>query len=131
MTNKKVLVVEDDFDARQLIQSLLQLSGFEVVLATDGVEGLAQTREQVPDLVITDLSMPRLDGYSMIRELRSTEEFKNLPILALTSHGTNKALEAITAGASRALARPIQNDLLIAFVFDLLARADQKTASPQ
>jgi DNA-binding response OmpR family regulator len=78
---KKILVVEDDPDARALIESILKLSGLSVVLAADGKEGLQR---------------------------------------AQIESGMEKAMEAIKAGANRALARPVQNHLLLAFVFDLL-----------
>ncbi|MFY9572733.1 MAG: response regulator [Blastocatellia bacterium] len=116
----KVLVVEDDFDARALIKSILELSGFQVVLAADGIEGIEQTHQETPDLIVTDLAMPRLDGIGMIHALRDTPRFKHTPILAITSFGMERAMEAIRAGANRALARPVQNHLLLVFVFDLL-----------
>lgn len=118
----KILVVEDDPDAGALMKSILELSGFKVVLAVDGVEGIEQARAESPDLIITDLAMPRINGIEMIQKLRATPEFKNTPILAITSYGMERALEGIRAGANRALARPIQNHLLLVFVFDLLRR---------
>jgi two-component system response regulator MprA/two-component system response regulator PrrA len=118
---KKILVVEDTEDARAYIESVLRLESFDVVLAADGLEGLEQARLEMPDLVITDLSMPRLSGLEMIRRLRTTPALKNVPILAITSHGTEKAVQAIRVGANRAVARPIDNHLLLAFVFDLLS----------
>ena len=117
---KKILVVEDDPDERELLETLLKLSGFDVVLAADGQEGLERAQTESPDLVITDISMPRLNGLDLIRRLRAMREFKKMPILAVTSHGTEKAVEAFKVGASRSVARPIQNDMLIYFVDDLL-----------
>jgi len=118
----KILVVEDTPDTREFMESMLELQGFDVVVAADGVEGLEQAQAELPDLVITDLSMPRLTGLEMIRKLRATREGEKVPILAITSHGMDKALEAIKVGANRALARPVQNHLLLAFVFNLLNR---------
>ena len=118
----KILVVEDILDTRLLMKSILELSGFEVVLAADGVEGIEQARRELPNLIITDIAMPRLDGIEMIQQLRATAEFKTAPILAVTSYGMERAMEAIKAGADRALARPIQNHLLLVFVFDLLRK---------
>jgi CheY-like chemotaxis protein len=120
---KKILVVEDDPDARALIESILKLSGLTVVLAADGKEGLQRAQIESPDLIITDIAMPRLNGLGLTRELRGMPDFKNIPILAVTSYGMEKAMEAIKAGANRALARPVQNHLLLAFVFDLLNQA--------
>jgi len=119
---KKILVVDDTPDARELMASILALEQFEVVLAADGVEGIEQARSESPDLIITDLTMPRLPGLEMIHRLREMDEFKSVPILAVTSTGMERAVEAIKAGANRALARPIENHLLLAFVFDLLKK---------
>lgn len=117
---KKILVVEDDPDARKLIESVLTLSHLDVVLAADGQEGLEQAKKEFPDLIITDIAMPRLNGLGLIRALRAIPEFKEKPILAVTSFGMEKAMDAIRAGANRALARPVENHLLLVFVFDLL-----------
>ena len=119
---KKILVVDDTPDARELMASILALEQFEVVQAADGVEGIDQARSESPDLIITDLTMPRLPGLEMIHRLREMDEFKTVPILAVTSTGMERAVEAIKAGANRALARPIENHLLLAFVFDLLKK---------
>ncbi|HZM89043.1 MAG TPA: response regulator [Blastocatellia bacterium] len=119
---KKILVVDDTPDARELMASILGLEQFEVVMAADGVEGIELARSESPDLIITDLTMPRLPGLEMIHRLREMAEFKTVPILAVTSTGMERAVEAIKAGANRALARPIENHLLLAFVFDLLKK---------
>ena len=118
----KVLVIEDATDTAALMKSILELSGFKVVLAFDGVEGIEQARAESPDLIITDIAMPRLDGIQMIQQLREMPGFKTTPILAITSHGMDRAMDALKAGANRALARPIQNHLLLVFVFDLLRK---------
>jgi len=118
----KILVVDDTPDARELMASILGLEQFEVVMAADGVEGIELARSESPDLIITDLTMPRLPGLEMIHRLREMPEFKTVPILAVTSTGMERAVEAIKAGANRALARPIENHLLLAFVFDLLKK---------
>jgi two-component system, chemotaxis family, chemotaxis protein CheY len=119
----KVLVVEDNADARVLMKSILKQAQLDVVLAKDGVEGLERARSESPDLIITDISMPRLTGGEMIRKLRESPEHKNVPILAITAYGIEKAMDAIKAGASRALARPFENHLLLVFVKDLLKMA--------
>ena len=119
----KILVVEDDPDASALMKSILELSGLKVALAEDGVEGIEMARAESPSLIITDLAMPRLNGIEMIQQLRAMPEFKHTPILAITSYGMERALEGIKAGANRALARPIQNHLLLVFVLDLLRKA--------
>jgi CheY-like chemotaxis protein len=119
----KVLVVEDNSDARGLMKSILKHEHLDVVLAKDGIEGLERARAESPDLIITDIMMPRLSGGEMIRKLRASPEHKHVPILAITAYGIDRAMEAIKAGASRALARPFENHLLLVFVKDLLKLA--------
>jgi CheY-like chemotaxis protein len=119
----KVLVVEDNSDARNLMKSILKQEQLDVVVAEDGIEGLERARAESPDLIITDISMPRLSGGEMIRRLRASPQHKHVPILAITAYGIDRAMEAIKAGASRALARPFENHLLLVFVKDLLKMA--------
>jgi two-component system, cell cycle response regulator DivK len=119
----KVLVVEDNSDARNLMKSILTKEQLDVVVAEDGIQGLERARAESPDLIITDISMPRLSGGEMIRRLRASPQHKHVPILAITAYGIDRAMEAIKAGASRALARPFENHLLLVFVKDLLKMA--------
>jgi len=116
----KVLVVDDNADARELLSSILKLERLEVVTAVDGVEGIVRARSELPDLIIADLAMPRMPGIEMIRALRAMKPFKRTPILAVTSHQLERAVDALRAGANRALTRPVDNHLLLTFVFDLL-----------
>jgi len=128
-----ILVIEDDPDARLLIQSVLIHAGFQVVVAADGQEGLEKVLSSRPDLIVTDVAMPRLNGLGLIQRIRSTPAFQRVPILAITSFGTERAMEALRAGANRALARPVRNELMLEFVNDLLKQNDgsrQSTTSP-
>src|SRR5207302_7890418 len=106
--------------ARELLSSILTLQRLEVVTAVDGVEGIERARSELPDLIIADLAMPRLPGIEMIRKLRAMKAFKHTPILAVTSYQLERAVGALRAGANRALTRPVDNHLLLRFVFDLL-----------
>lgn len=125
----KVLVVEDNSDVRTLMKAILTQEQLDVVVAEDGIEGFERARAESPDLIITDISMPRLSGGEMIRRLRASPEHKHVPILAVTAYGIDRAMEAMKAGASRALARPFENHLLLAFVKDLLKIADPASNS--
>ena len=115
-----ILVVDDNPDTRDLMKVILERHGLKVVFAVDGQDGIEKARREAPVLIITDIAMPRLNGIEMIEKLRAMPEFKNAPILALTSYGIEKAMEARIAGASHALARPIHNDLLLVFVQELM-----------
>jgi CheY-like chemotaxis protein len=119
---KTILLVEDNSDSRELIHLLLTRMGFTVLDAIDGQEGLCKADAEHPDLIITDIGMPHLDGIGMIKELRSHPCFEDLPILALTSYGRKQREEAIEAGANRVLKKPSVFESLVTEVERLLDR---------
>ena len=122
--SKKILVVEDNADSRELIHVLLTRMGFTVLDANDGREGIYKAHAEHPDLIITDIGMPHLDGIGMIRELRAQSYFEGLPIVALTSYGRKQREEAIEAGASRVIRKPSVFESLVTEVKELLAERD-------
>ena len=119
--SKTILVVEDNNDSRELIHVLLTKMGFTVVDALDGREGLYKAQAEHPDLIITDIGMPHLDGIGMIRELRAQSYFEHLPIVALTSYGVKQREEAMKAGANLVLKKPSVFESLVDAVKELLA----------
>jgi two-component system chemotaxis sensor kinase CheA len=80
-----VLVVDDSLTTRTLEKSLLEAHGYQVRLAMDGIEALAQLRDELPDLVITDIQMPRMDGFRLLEEIRKDERLASLPVIVVTS----------------------------------------------
>jgi CheY-like chemotaxis protein len=80
-----ILIVDDDPDIREGITAVLETGPYRLVTAKDGLECMAQIRSQPPDLLILDMLMPRMDGFAVIRELRSDPEFAGLPIIVLTT----------------------------------------------
>ena len=122
--HEKILVVEDSPDARHLMQVVLEREGFNVALANDGIEGAEKADKEDPDLIISDISMPRMDGLQLIKSLRRSQKSKRkrIPILAITSHGIDLAMNGIRAGADRVLTRPVDNHLFLEFVMELLHR---------
>jgi DNA-binding response OmpR family regulator len=119
---KKILLVEDTAETRDILTILLEIQGFDVVVANDGYDGIKNTFAENPDLIITDLTMPRLDGVEMIKILRSVTDWKHVPILAVTAYGTEVAEKAIEAGANRALSQPVDADVLLNLVNELLKK---------
>src|SRR4051794_9971433 len=97
----KILLVEDTPETRDILTLLLEIGGYDVVVASDGYDGIKNTLIERPDLIITDLTMPRIDGVAMIRILRSIPDWHHVPILAVTAHGQEEAQKAIHAGADR------------------------------
>src|SRR5260370_15635026 len=132
-TADKILVIDDHPETRDSITIWFELAGYTVVVARDGAEGLAVLSKERPDLVIADIVMPRLNGIEMIRSVRrSLSTLSRVPILVLTGYCMEFANEAISAGADRALAKPIDPDVLIAHVRHLLdPPAPRPASAPQ
>jgi len=104
----KILVVDDSDDTRDMMAKLLELESFDVVTAEDGYSGLDVADAEMPDLIITDINMPNLNGIEMIKELRRRATFELVPIMAITAYGNGVAKEALDAGANRATTKPVQ-----------------------
>jgi DNA-binding response OmpR family regulator len=96
---KKILVVEDEIELLKVIESQLKDKNFEVVTATDGVEGLDAALRERPDLILLDIVMPKMDGMAMLAKLRRDSWGKNAKVILLTNLGdTEKVAEAIKLG---------------------------------
>jgi len=83
--NKRVLVVDDEADAREFVQSVLEEVGCETIEAVDGEEGLAMARRERPDLIILDVQMPKKDGYAVFSALRKDQATRDIPVVMLTA----------------------------------------------
>ncbi|HYP26731.1 MAG TPA: response regulator [Blastocatellia bacterium] len=116
----KILIVEDHPDSRDLLAILLRQRGHTVYTAEDGREGLKFISLDTPDLIITDLNMPNLDGIEMIKILRGQPECQGLPVIVVTAHGGEKRSKAIEAGANEAMDKPIDCEALFRTIDRLL-----------
>jgi two-component system chemotaxis response regulator CheY len=116
----KVLVVDDDDDIRDLMAMIFVLHGFNVVMAEDGLVGLSKATSEQPDVIITDVSMPHLNGTEMIRRLRQQAEFASLPIIVLSAYGDELRQAALEAGATQTLQKPVDLELLVIVVRSFL-----------
>jgi len=88
MTDKKrILVVDDEEEMATTMKEILELEGFEVEIGHDGQEGLDKARSQRPDLIVSDVNMPVLDGFSMVRMLKFDKNYQKIPIVMLTTRG--------------------------------------------
>ena len=111
--SKKILIVEDDFDTRYVLSLILKDEGYQVVTAADGECALAVAMEQKPDLIITDINMPRVNGIELTRNIRLKQETSSMPIIAITAYGPATMRTALDAGASACARKPIvPNDFL-------------------
>jgi PAS domain S-box-containing protein len=120
-----VLIVNDEPDQLTLMGSLLRKAGYAVLTAVDGIEGLALARRERPDLVISDVTMPRMNGLAFCREIRADAELKTLPILLVTAlqKDTESAVAGLQAGADDYLEFPFDSARLVAKVSRLLERS--------
>ena len=121
-TRETVLVVEDQEDNRRILSVYLEYVGYRVVSAVNGAEGVATAREQRPNVIVMDISMPVLDGYQALRLLREDPELGEIPVIALTAHALSTDREAVlAAGFDSYLAKPIEPRLVAAEVRRIIA----------
>jgi two-component system cell cycle response regulator DivK len=122
-THRKVLIVDDDRDARELFTFVLEDAGATVALAEDGVTGLRAALERQPDLVLTDIAMPRMDGINMVRRLREQECTRTIPVVAVTGHVVADLPEqARRAGCAEVVSKPCSPDALVTLVNRYIGR---------
>ena len=86
MSGKKILIVDDDQDFLQLLEFDLKKHGYTVVSASNGEEGLEKAKTENPSLIILDIKMPKMDGYTFVRRLKKDDDTKNTPLIVLTSY---------------------------------------------
>jgi CheY-like chemotaxis protein len=128
-----VLVVEDYQDAREMYAAYLSFSGYRVAEATNGIEAIEKTIELMPDIILMDLALPRMDGWEATRRLKLDERTRHIPIVALTGHAlAGHAEGARQAGCDAFVTKPCLPDALVAEIQRMLAgRSDaEPSASP-
>ena len=118
----RVLVADDDASSRYLLESILSSAGYEVSSAPDGVAALEAARRQPPDLLITDILMPNMDGYALCREWRADPDLTDIPLVYYTANYTEPDDErfAVSLGADRFLLKPMDPDALLKEIDTLL-----------
>lgn len=110
---KRILAVDDSLSMRMLLRASLTNAGYEVAEAEDGRAALDWLENNEPTLVITDINMPRLDGFGLIAELRAQKRFRDMPILVLTTESSpEKKARARDAGATGWIVKPFDPEKL-------------------
>lgn len=105
---RKVLIADDNEDSRELVKKILKKEGFEIIEAIDGEEAIVKAIAHRPDLILMDISMPKIDGYEATRRLKERLDFKDVPIIALTAHAMRGDQEkALQAGFNGYISKPI------------------------
>lgn len=116
-----VLVVEDYQDAREMYSEYLRFSGFDVIEASNGFEAIEKATEHMPDIILMDLALPRMDGWEATRRLKQDERTKGIPIVALTGHAlAGHADSAQKAGCDSFVTKPCLPDALVAEIQRML-----------
>jgi DNA-binding response OmpR family regulator len=117
----RILVVDDEPDVVSLLTLMLKSHGYEVIAATDGQSGLEKARSEIPDLILLDIMLPRLDGYKVARMLKYDEKFRHIPIIMLTAKVQEKDREVgMEMGADEYMTKPFDTGVLLAKVKAIL-----------
>ena len=104
---KNVLVVEDYEDIRTMMKIMVQMYGYDVIEARDGVEAIEKVKEHCPDLILMDLAMPLMDGLSAARVIKTFEHCSKVPVIAVTAYRDMKE-EALEAGCVEVIEKPVE-----------------------
>lgn len=122
MNNNRILVVEDNHDNMTLITDILESLNYSVISAYDGEQGLLMAQSEKPNLILMDLSLPLMDGWTVTREIKGNQTLKDIPIIALTAHAMSGDRErAIEAGCDDYVSKPINVPDLLVKITTLLA----------
>lgn len=118
-----VLLVEDTEDNRFMMSRLLEMSGYRVVEATNGEEAVVVAKQELPDIILMDLSLPIIDGLAATRLIRQASELVETPIVAVSAHDTSDfQAEALAAGCDRYITKPIDYSSLEVLIEELISK---------
>ena len=125
----RILLVDDEPGIRTAVQAYLKDEGFDVTTAIDGEDGLQKATQMMPDVVITDVMMPRCDGYELLKRLRSDERLGGTPVIFLTAKGmTLDRTQGYEAGVDDYISKPFNPDELVARVKNVVRRQERLLA---
>ncbi len=131
-TAKEILIVEDSETQVELLRRSLTGNGYKVSIARNGAEGLASAREHRPDLIISDIMMPVMDGYQFCRELKDSETLRDIPLMLLTQLSEpEEVIKGLEAGADNYLTKPFEEDFLLIKIKSLLTSPIRFTNNPK
>ena len=119
---QRILVIEDQEDNRRILRDLLTSSGYDILEAVTGEEGVRMAGEHVPDLILMDIQLPELDGYEATRQIKSQTELSHIPIIAVTSYAlSGDEVKAKAAGCDDYVSKPFSPRILLNKVREHLA----------
>ena len=124
--NKKILIADDEPNIVTALEFLLQKSGYEVLLAQDGIEALKQVEQHVPDLVLLDVMMSLKSGYEVCQRMRERADWQQIKIIMLSAKGREAEVnKGLSIGADAYVTKPFSNKDLVAKIDELLASAEK------
>ena len=127
--NTNILIVEDSPTQALQLQSLLEESGYKVSVATNGAEGLSCLKEEKPDLVISDIVMPEMDGYELCRKIKADNDLKSIPVLLLTQlTEPEDIIKGLDVGADNFVTKPYNPKLLLSQIEYILINRTMRTS---
>ncbi len=125
-----VLVVDDSLTVRRVTQRMLQREGYRVALAKDGLDGLEKLAEERPAVLLSDIEMPRMDGFDLVRNLRGDSRWRDLPVIMITSRIAQKHKDhAATLGVNHYLGKPYAEDELLQLIGQFISEASAKQSA--
>ena len=128
----KLLLVEDNEMNRDMLSRRLQRRGYEVLIAVDGQMGIDMAKANAPDLILMDMSLPVMDGWEATRKLKTFEETRNIPVIALTAHAMSTDRDkAIEAGCDDYDTKPIELTRLLGKMEALIPHASASVTEPK
>lgn len=124
-----ILIVEDHIDSRELLGDLLEFNGYTVLQAGDGAEGERLARQNLPDVIILDVSLPVKSGWQVAEALRADESTRLTPIVALTAHARDEdERKAMEVGCNRYIPKPVKPNLVLQTIEQLLSETRLESA---
>ena len=121
MGKAKILYIEDNSDNMTLVKRVLEIEGYEIIPAINGTEGLSKAYNLLPDLIITDINLPDIDGYEITDTLKRNNKTSHIPIVAMTANVMKKDRESVfQAGCDGYISKPIDIDDLPGQIEDFL-----------
>lgn len=128
-TARRILLVEDNELNRDMLSRRLMLRGFAVSFAVDGVQAVSRAAEELPDLILMDISLPEMDGWEATRRIKAEAATRSIPVIALTAHAMSGDRErSLEAGCDDFDTKPVEFDRLLGKINALLAGRDAAMA---
>jgi len=130
MAKRKIIIVDDDRETRDMMKMALELEGYEVSTAANGLRLISTLHVDRPDLILLDVMMSWIDGYELCRAVKKNEEFKDIPVMFVSAKkGPEEIRKGIEAGAVDFFTKPIDMERLLTRINDVLANTPPRAAA--